>query len=123
MSAAAIVLVSLLILALGVPVSLFIASDEKAKRREWRPAGYSAETGPDWWHRPLPPIALAQAVRSIDAPPAAELVSLADPRVIRTNRHLDAPKNGFGTAPKRARVERIRRIEKKRKAAGQRGAA
>lgn len=85
-----------------------IYRDELRKRREWRPAGYSAEHGPDWWSRPLPSIALHQNVRVIDAPPAAELVSMVDPRIVRTSRHLSAP------VVKRKAVERIRRIEKRR---------
>lgn len=121
--------VFVLFLLLGAPVIVLILRDEAAKRREWRPAGYTP--GPtdrravvsDWWNRPLPSIALAQTVRPIDAPPAAELVSVADPRIVRTNRHLSAPTNGVGSAPRRARAERVRRVTKARKAARSRGAA
>lgn len=122
MSAAAICITVLTFLALGALVMFLILRDEAAKRAEWRPDGYrpgpadSKAVVSDWWANALPPIALAQNVRSIDAPPAAELVSVADPRVIRTNRHLSAP------AAKRKPVERVRRVEKKRPRAA-RGAA
>ena len=128
MSAAGVAITVLAFLALGVPVTFAIMRDERAKRREWRPNGYragvdSTATVGDWWPRPLPAVGLRQTVRVIGTPPAAELVSVADPRLVRTSRHLGAPTNGVGSAPKRARAERARRIAKKRKAARSRGAA
>lgn len=110
MSAAAICVMLLAFFALGLPAALLVVRDEKAKRREWRPAGYTSDSGPDWWTRPLPAIGLAQSVRSIDAPPAAELVSLADPRVIKSTRYLSARTDGVRSAPKRA--QRVRRVTK-----------
>ena len=122
MSPGGIAVVVVALAVLGYFVLGAIARDEQRKRAEWRPDGYrpgpadSKAVVSDWWASALPPIALAQNVRSIDAPPAAEMVSVADPRVIRTNRHLSAP------ATKRMPVERVRRVEKKRPR-GARGAA
>lgn len=110
-----------ILLAAGIAVLRAVLRDEKAKRAEWRPEGYrrgpehSRAVVSDWWHRKLPPVALWQSVRVLGTPPAAELVSVNDPRIIRTNRHLSAPAIGAGSAPKRrSRRERVRRIEKAR---------
>lgn len=120
MSAFAVCITLVVFLLLGVPVTFLILRDEQRRRREWRPDGYSAQRGADWWLRPLPSIGLRNSVRDIDTPPSAELISISDPRIVRGNR-LGAPTNGGGSAPKRA--QRVRRIEKKRKAARARGAA
>lgn len=107
--------ITCIVLALATGLALVgraVWAEEQRRRREWRPDGAGS-----WWHRPLPSVALAQSVRVIDARPPAELVTIADVRIVGDS--AGARTDGVRSAPKRA--QRVRRVNAKRKQA--RGAA
>jgi len=76
--AAVIVASSASAIALGV--------NKRRKQRAWRPAGYSAEIGPDWWMRPLHPIAIRQSVVLAGDRSPVTMLKERDPRVVTGSR-------------------------------------
>jgi hypothetical protein len=95
-SAPAIVITLLVFLLLGVPVTFMILRDEQRKRREWRPEGAG-----DWWGKPIRSTMLEPSLTLAGQPSSVILVEERDPRIVRGNRI-------------RPRVDRLRRIAKKR---------